>query len=364
VRLVYDLRYATDHFPGIGTHAWALASALLRRERFESITLLWDPRARNTRFNLDPLRHHPRTRWLQIDVPAMAVGTAHGTGRVLAELPADVFLSPFWLHPRAARMPCVLTLHDVLPLALPQLVSLPRRLAYTWQLRHTARAAAVLTSSRFSRDEILRLTGIPGARLHVLPLGIAEPDSTPHPPGRAPGTPYALVVGTDRAHKGLETLLEVWRGFADSAPLALVWAGAGDPANLSRATAAHVHALGHVFPGELEWLYRNATLVVVPSRYEGFGLPLLEAVARGAPVLASDIPALRETGEGVVRFIPAGVASAWATAIRELAADTRAREAMSAAGLLRAREYRYELYAERVEALLVELARATDGAAA
>ncbi len=159
-------------------------------------------------------------------------------------------------------------------------------------------------------------------------------------------------------------MAEVWRGFAGAAPLALVWAGAGDRDRLERAGANGVHALGHVSPGELEWLYRNATLVVVPSRYEGFGLPLLEAAARGAAVLASDIPALRETGEGVARFVPAGEASRWAVAIRELSADAPAREAMRAAGRARAAEYGYGRYAESAEALLLELTRGTRGAAA
>jgi alpha-1,3-rhamnosyl/mannosyltransferase len=364
LNLVYDLRYATDHFPGIGTHARALAASLLECERLATITFLWDPRARNTRFDLEPLRRHPRARWLDIPVAALAIGTARDTGRILARLSADAFLSPFWLLPQGAHVPCVLTLHDVLPLALPHLVSLPRRWAYAWELRRTAGAAAVLTSSRFSRDEILRLTRIPAARLHVLPLGIAEPESPGQPPAAAPDTPFALVVGSGRAHKGLDTLMEVWRGFADSAPLPLVWAGAGDPASVSRAAAMKVRALGHVSPGELEWLYRNATLVVVPSRYEGFGLPLLEAFARGTPVLASDIPALRETGEGVARFVPAGAPDAWAAAIRELAADSEARKRMSASGIARASEYRYGRYAERVEALLVELVQARRGAAA
>jgi len=364
VNLVYDLRYATDHFPGIGTHARALAGALLERERISTITFLWDPRADNTRFDLAPLRRHPRARWLDVHVSAMAWRTAHGTGRVLAGLSADVFLSPFWLQPRAARMPCVLTLHDVLPLALPRLVSQPRRWAYTWELRRTARAAAVLTSSRFSRDEILRLTRIPDSRLHVIPLGVGAAEAEPTPPAGVPDRPFALVVAAAREHKGLDTLREVWRGLAGEAPLALVWAGAGSNARPQRVGEDHVHALGRVSPGELEWLYRNATLVLVPSRYEGFGLSLLEAGARGTPVLASDIPPLRETGEGVARFVPAGDVGAWAQAVRVLAADTNAREAMHRAGLARAAEYGYARCAEQVEAVLLDLVRAAHGAAA
>ena len=99
LRLVYDLRYATDHFPGIGTHAAALAGSLLEQAAVGTVTFLWDPAARNTRFDLAPLRRHPRAVWLELDVPAMAPGTARGTGRVLSRLDADAYLSPFWLRP-------------------------------------------------------------------------------------------------------------------------------------------------------------------------------------------------------------------------------------------------------------------------
>lgn len=365
MKLVYDLRYATDYFPGIGTHAHALAAALLERESLESVTFLWDPGASNTRFDLAPLRRHPRARWLDLDVPALAAGTASGTGRVLKTLAPDVYMSPFWLRPEGTRVPCVLTLHDVLPLALPRLTSLPRRWAYAHALGRAAGAAAVLTSSRFSRDEILRRTSIPAERLHVVPLGVAGPAAEPRRPAGAPEGPFALVVGANRAHKGLETLASVWSRFGASPPLALVGAGANQPGRFSLAGTARetpaVRALGPVTPGELEWLYRNATLVLVPSRYEGFGLPLLEAASRGAPVVASDIPALREIGEGVALFVGADDVAAWERAIGDLALDASARGRMREAGIARAAEYDYDRCAGQVERVLREVAGASVG---
>jgi alpha-1,3-rhamnosyl/mannosyltransferase len=360
LKLAYDLRYATDHFPGIGTHASGLAAALLERERIERITFLWDPRARNTRFDLGPLRAHPRAIWHEVSEPAMGFGTARGTGRLLEALQPDAYLSPFWLKPEGTRVPCVLTLHDVIPLALPALTEAPRRWAYGYALTRAADAAAVLTSSQFSRDEILRLTRIPAKRLSVVPLGIAEPSPVERRPAGVPEGPYALCVGSDRAHKGLETLVEVWRGFGAEPPLHWVWAGPGALRGrlpfAARREFHGAHALGTVSAIELEWLYRNATLVLVPSRYEGFGLPLLEGCARGVPVVASDIPALRETGEGVARFVPAGDVPAWAAAILALAGDTAERVRMRTAGVARAAEYGYERCAARIEAILFQVA--------
>jgi glycosyltransferase involved in cell wall biosynthesis len=118
-----------------------------------------------------------------------------------------------------------------------------------------------------------------------------------------------------------------------------------------------VTALGAVAPEELEWLYAHASIVLVPSRYEGFGLPLLEAAQRGVAVLASDIPALRETGEGVARFVPVGDVDAWERAVRELAADEGERRRMGARGRQRASEYDYDTCAAHVETILERAAR-------
>jgi alpha-1,3-rhamnosyl/mannosyltransferase len=359
LNLAFDLRYASDHFPGIGVYAQALATALLEREAFASVTLLWDPGASNTRFDLEPLRRHPRARWHELDVPAMSLNTARETGRALSRLDVDAYLSPFWLRPEATDVPCMLTVHDVLPLAMPSLMSWPRRCAFTWAMRRASGAAAVLTVSRFSRDEILRLTPIGPERLHVLNSGVWAPAVTPRRPAGVPERAFALTVASNRPHKGLGMLAEVWRSFAGNAPLEWVAAGARVAGRHSLAPRVQdvpgVSALGHVTQAELEWLYQNATLVLVPSSYEGFGLPLLEGAARGVAVVAADIPALRETGDGVGRFEPAGDATAWARAIRELAADELARRRMGERGRVRAAEYDFSRHGAFLESLFHDI---------
>ena len=361
MNIVYDLRYASDHFPGIGSHAWALARALAERRRFGEIAFLWDPHAVNTRFPIASLLALPGVRGHEVAVPALSLRTAHATGTWLERAGVDAFLSPFWLCPEGTRVPCVLTLHDVLPLLPAGGVPAPRRWAFRWAMRRAARAAAILTSSRFSREEILRRTPIPAERLHVVPLGVTPASTSQRRPARAPDPPFALVVGTDRVHKGHDTLADVWRRFAGRPPMPLVSAGASSPARRSLAeldgNGLGVTALGPVAPEALEWLFAHASLVLVPSRYEGFGLPLLEAAQRGVAVLASDIPALRETGEGVARFVPAGDVEAWAGAVRELAADEGERRRMGVRGQQRGAEYDYDACAARVETILDRVAR-------
>jgi glycosyltransferase involved in cell wall biosynthesis len=158
-------------------------------------------------------------------------------------------------------------------------------------------------------------------------------------------------VGINKPHKNLATLVDAWRRLGDRPPLQLVTAGPEDPrypgvAALAQvAGAKSVAALGHVSEGELHWLYLNATLVLFPSLYEGFGFPLAEAMAHGAAALVSDIPPLHEIGDGVARFVPPLDASRWADGVRTLADDAAARSRMGEAGRIRARSLDYAVTA-------------------
>ena len=174
--------------------------------------------------------------------------------------------------------------------------------------------------------------------------------------GLDPNTP--LVVGANRPHKDLQTLAQAWRSMGERRPLDLVAVGPLDARfpSLSRlAAGAGVHELGAVSAAELEWLYAHAVLLVFPTLYEGFGLPLLEAADRGLPVLASDIPALRETGGDSARFVPPGDPGAWAVAVTELASDPAARERLRAAGKQRAACFDYAVSAARAREVLASV---------
>jgi len=376
LNVVYDLRYATDHFPGIGTHAHALLAALLRRPGADRFRVLWGAADRSTRFDPRVFAAHERVDWTVGDAPALGLRAPFATGAWLRRLGGDVYLSPFYLKPVGAPMPAVLTLPDAMHLAREAEPTAWLRMRFGLALRHARGAAAAITPSEFSRRELIRRVHFPAARLHLIPQGV--PPRAEAPPERPAGVPeraFALVVGGNRPHKDLRTLARAWKLLGAARPLDLVGAGPADPrfpslADLARAEgAAGVCALGAVSPAALEWLYANATLLVFPSRYEGFGFPLLEAAARGTPVLAADIPALRELGDGVARFVAPGDAEAWAAAVRELAGDAAARARMRAAGLAAAAAHDYARVAERTWALLEQVvaervasARATDGA--
>jgi glycosyltransferase involved in cell wall biosynthesis len=364
VNIVYDLRYATDHFPGIGTHAHALLHALISAPGDDRFRVLWGERDLTTRFDPAAFARHERVDWVTVREPSLGALAPLGTGRVLRRVGGDVYFSPFYLKPVGAPMPAVLTLHDATHLAPGTGSPWALRMKFAIALRHTRGAAAVITSSEFSRRELIRRAGFSPERLHVVPLGTPPAmAATPERPAGAPQKPFALVVGVNRPHKNLDLLFHAWRLLGDARPLELVAVGPVDPRfpsvdQLAReAGVSGTHTLGLVPPAQLDWLYANATLLLFPSRYEGFGFPLLEAAAHGTPVIASDIPALRELGDGVARFVDPADAPAWAGAIRELAADAAERARMRELGQALAARHDYAEVARRTLEILAPLAR-------
>ncbi|MFN8587549.1 MAG: glycosyltransferase family 1 protein [Candidatus Eisenbacteria bacterium] len=363
MRILYDLRYASPHFTGIGTHAWQLLRALLEtREPAETWVLAWNPRERATRFDPELLRLAPGVEWLETDAPPLGLRAPLATGALVRDACVDAYLSPFYLRPLGAGVPSVLTLHDAMHLA-PE-VGAPARVRELFRLAlaFTARAEAVVTSSEFSRTEIMRRTFLPAERLSVAPLGTPEREAgEASRPAGVPEAPFALVVGGNRPHKNLRLLARVWRESGAGAPLVLVSAGAVDgrfPGLEELGAGPRAVSLGGVAEAELRWLYAHATLLLFPTRYEGFGLPLLEAAAAGVPVLCSDLPVLRESGEDFARFLPLEDAAAWREAVVGLAADADARAHMSAAGRAAAAARTYAACADRVRAVVTRVVRA------
>lgn len=355
--VAYDLRYASDHFPGIGTHAFALLRALLEEPGDERYRVFWNPAEPASRFDLGEIQSHVRVDWVECRAPALAWDTARRTGEATRRSGGDVLLSPFSLMPERPGMPAVLTLHDVLPLAPESGTPFWRRFVFGHAMRAAERAAAVLTSSEFSRAEIARRTSIPAARVRVIRLGVPPPPVVePLPPSGAPAAPFALTVGINKPHKNLAVLAAAWRSFAGEPPVRLVVVGPTDPRfpgwDKLGAGVSGITPLGRVSPPELEWLYRNSAFVLHPSRYEGFGLPVLEAASRGTPVVCSDIPALRELGEGVARFVPTNDVGSWARAVLELAQSREERARMSEAGKLLAASHDYSRCAAETLAIL------------
>jgi glycosyltransferase involved in cell wall biosynthesis len=247
--------------------------------------------------------------------------------------------------PPATRVPLVVTVHDVAALRYPDLHPARHVQQQREQLATLDRAAAIVTVSAATADDLVGL-GIPQDRIVVAPLGLT-PLPDPTPPARAPADgEYLLTVGETSPRKRYDVLLQALSLLERGPQLVMVGPPAGDELRLRAlirelGLGQRVTRLGAVSDAELSWLYRHAHALCFPSVSEGFGLPVLEALAAGLPVIASDIPATRELASGVAVY-PGDAPDDWAQAIETLDSDTGLRERLGREGRPRAAQFTWE----------------------
>jgi alpha-1,3-rhamnosyl/mannosyltransferase len=359
VTIAYDLRYACDHFVGIATYAHAVLDALLTLPGDERYVVLWDPRQRQSRFELSGLRSHPRVAWVEKPFAPLGLLAMARVGAWLRALGPAAYFSPFHLLPFRPACPCIVTIHDVRPLRYISELS-PWRLApYRWGLVRATRARVIVTVSEFSRQEVLAMLPAVPDRVRTVHPGVHQGlrRAEPRRPDGMPSREFGLVVGDNRPHKNLSVLARAWSRLGDPPPLELVAVGPTHGrypglTELARRSGARAVHLGRRTDAELAWLYANATIMLFPSLYEGFGSPLVEALQQGVPAVVSDIPAFREIADGAARFVPPHSPEAWAAEVRRLLADGDERVRLAAAGRRRAAELSYRRTAEGILAIL------------
>lgn len=250
---------------------------------------------------------------------------------------------PFYYGPLAPRCPTVLVVHDVLPLEHPEWFRPrhlnPIRLLLPRSARH---AAAVVTFSRGVAAALEERLGIPGERVRVIPHGVdrrlfrpsSREESAACQARFTLARPYVLYLGPLEPRRGLDLALaavEEVRGAVPELELVLV-GGSRFPVPALASPPGWVRRLGYVDDAVLPPLLAGAAAVVAPSRGEGFDLPVLEALACGAAVVASDIPPhLEHFAEGVALF-PSGSAEALAAVLHQVVEDSETAAALRQAG--------------------------------
>jgi glycosyltransferase involved in cell wall biosynthesis len=250
------------------------------------------------------------------------------------------------LVPRTT-LPLVATVHDVAAVRHPELHPDRHVEQQRAQLELLERATVIVSVSQTTADDLIHL-GVPRERVVVARLGVTplpEPDSSPLT--RRPAGGYLLTVGETSPRKGYPLLLKAFSRVDADVELVIAGPPAGDEQRLHALTGElglepRVRRVGAVTDAGLARLYRDAVALCFPSVTEGFGLPVLEAMAAGVPVIARDIPAARELAGDVALLVGGDDPQAWTAAIERVASDPALRETMASAGRARAAEFTWE----------------------
>ena len=246
------------------------------------------------------------------------------------------------LMPPPTRRPLVVTVMDVLALTHPQFFAPGVQAAQRAHLDGARRADVVVTGCAATAGDIAAATGIPGERIVVTPYGRLAPAHSVALLDNEVGEPYLLSVSTIEPRKGYDVLAAAAALIPDCPRILVAGPDGFQGEAIRRQVAAadarrRVRFLGDVRdPARLVSLYRHALLVVQPTRAEGFGFPLLEAMGQGCAVVSSDIPQAREIAGEAARLVPVGDVEALADAVQQLLTDDAERASLAIAAAARA----------------------------
>ena len=250
--------------------------------------------------------------------------------------------------------PAVVTIHDLQPLLLPDNFNAIKRWYLGWRIPATARQSKlVITITEYTKRTIVERLGIPAEHVVLVPPGytVSMAEEPEHDPiaTYGLGSPFFVYPAITYPHKNHLVLVRALAKVVTQHPDALLVLTSNE-AQMEGAIgeeidrlglADNVRRLGRIPRGDIDWIVRHATAVVFPSRYEGFGLPVLEAMGNGCPVIAADATALPEVvGEAGILVDPDD-ADGWAAAMARMLDDPAAREWHVEAGFARAASYRW-----------------------
>jgi glycosyltransferase involved in cell wall biosynthesis len=362
MRIGFDARYITDRYHGIGRFAYSLLEAMLSVPGDDRFVLIVHPGYPDTRFDLARLAADPRVEVVSVRLPLLLPWEQAAWPILVRRHRLDMVHSPYVVGPVAVGVPVIVTVQDLIFERYPRYTpGRMLRIAYrTMASASLRRATAIVAASEATRTDLERFYPRARGRIHVIPHGVAASFAPVHDPRRLRevreryGLPprFILAVGAGRPHKNLEVVVKAARLSPDDGP-AVILVSAPDPrfpdvvAELiaqSERTGkpGRVRRIQDVREEDLAALYSLAEVFVLPSFVEGFGLPMLESMAAGTPVIAADASVMPEIGgDAVVLFDPHDP-SGLATELARLAGDPNLRAQLTTLGLARASDFTWE----------------------
>lgn len=263
-----------------------------------------------------------------------------------------VLWGPHGTIPLRLRIPAVVTLHDFTALTMPGRHRLKTIASFGLFIgKSLEKAERIAAVSRAVAEEAVRGFGVPRNRIELVPNGVDAYFS----PGEEGEGDYILFVGTLEPRKGVDQLLDVWESLPAPRPRLVLCGGEGWGTAIPKRD--DVEVTGYVDRERLRALYRGARAFVYPSRYEGFGIPPLEAMACGAPVIATRTGAIPDYAEGAAMLVDVDDRDALREALIDVLRDAPLRRDLRLRAAERASHYRWEASAATMTELLVEAAR-------
>ncbi len=288
----------------------------------------------------------------------------------------DLYHATHYVLP--AVLPCraVVTIHDIIHLLFPEF--LPNRLAllYARQMirRSLIKGSRVIAVSHNTKADLMDYFGIDGKKIRVIYNGVEDLFRVPLPAAEIDATlerlgvprPYALFVGNPKPHKNLHNVLRAFARARELRPFDAALVSVGDRGATDLKTrqlcellgiADKMHFTGHLPQEALPAVYQGASLFLYPTLYEGFGLPVIEAMASGVPVITSNGSALREIAEGFAHLVDPLDVEELALAIARCMTEAELRSTLIQLGLRRAGDFRWERAAEKTRDIYLSAIR-------
>ncbi len=353
-----DARKAEDF--GIGTYIRNLVGALAERDHENRYLLFVGARGGKVFADLPE-----NFRRIVERAPVYSIRELAALSWRLLRLRLDLYHATHYVLPAAVPCRVVVTIHDIIHLLYPEFLPHPLALLYAQRMirRSLARGDRIIADSQNTKTDLLDHFDVDGGKIQVIYPGVAEefrrrlPDAERERLLRELGVagPYLLFVGNPKPHKNLDNVVKAYAraGELHRFEHRLVCAGdreGGLDKVLQRAEQLGIRdrllVLGHVPQEALPALYQGATLFLFPTLYEGFGLPVAEAMAAGVAVVTSDTSALKEMAEGYAHLVNPLDVEEIAKAIAHCLADDAHRSSLAKLGLRRAEDFRWDRAAE------------------
>lgn len=346
---------------GIGTYIRNLVRALASLDTENRYVLLAKPGDR------EGLRDLPDNfRVVLENSPVYSIRELLALSWKLSRLNLDLYHSTHYVLPAVVQSPVVVTIHDIIHLLYPEF--LPSNLAFLYAQRMIRRSLIrgdrIVAVSQNTKSDLMQHFDVDGRKIQVVYNGVEdafrrklpteEKDRWLRSLGLEP--PYLLFVGNPKPHKNLDTVVQAYARAREiahfDAPLVCVGSRQGSEFKIRQRAAhlgiaGHVRLLGHVAQEALPAVYQGATLFLYPTLYEGFGLPVVEAMASGVPVITSNTSALKEVAEGYAHLVDPLDIDGMARAIAHVMGDPEHRNALAKLGARRAEDFRWERTARK-----------------